>query len=204
MNKLLGVAAALCSLTLSPTVEAQDATSDGPGIPAPKDPDRHVAFDEWHGDWHVAGDPELGACMLLGSTSTYNGTTMTVAAVAAQDVYQFALRNPAWNSLADGAMRLKATFHDSSGKITDLWDLDTVTASSDNGGPRINWAIDRARNDAASFVGEMAGASELWFFNGTVPVAKFKLSGSAKALAALDRCRAQIRIDPSFDPFASD
>jgi hypothetical protein len=159
-----------------------------------------VSFDVEIGEWRVVGDPRVGSCLVLRPIT--NGTQFSIGAMQSEQDIRFALSNPAWASLGDGPLRLNATFHNASGDVTDLWKLDAISTSVDNGGPRINFQILRAKNDGASFVRQLQKANSVRFWRGTVPVAAIDLTGSAQMFDTLMRCRAYLRSDENFDPFA--
>lgn len=160
-----------------------------------------LAFRETSGPWVVAGDPGLAACLALGANNG-SGTDLKIVRYAADENYLFVLSNPAWKSLEVDDLRIKAVFLDSAGQPTDLWDLSATGDRNSDGLPMVKWSINRAQNDGESFVRQFSRASEIYFARGEVPIALFDLTGSAGAIAALDRCTTQNRLDRNYDPFA--
>lgn len=164
------------------------------------DDKRPAAFQEQVGPWLVMGDPKAGACLML--LASEGNTSLGVAAVPSRSDLVFSISNDAWKSLGDEkSSKLNAEFY-SSGEITDLWNLSVTSYNNEERGPVINWTIDRAANDGASFVQQFSTASEIRLLRDKVPVAKFNLGGSAKAVGRLMACREVLRNHPDFDPFA--
>ena len=175
---------------------AVQATAN-PSAPARDVP---VAYNRQVGQWHVVGDRALGACIL--SLEAPGRTQLRVAATGQQAELVFSLKNNAWKSLPDDKEgRLWAHF--STGRtLTDSWNLSVVSYNSDERGPVLNFTIDRAKNDGASFIEQFSAADSVSFFREKVPVATFDLQGSSQGIGLLVGCRAYLRADPSFDPFA--
>lgn len=182
-----GIALAVASVLSATSVGASDA--------------RLLTFNEVVGDWRVVGDPEVAACVAW-HEGLDRGTRLTIAAKGSESTYRFVLRNPAWKSLSQGGLRVRATFLDRSGEITNMWNLSAEATSEASGGPQIHFDILRAKNDSADFIDQFKRATSLWFWRDEVPIADFKLVGSAAMMNTLARCRAHLRIDETFDPFA--
>lgn len=153
------------------------------------------------GQWMIAGDGDVGACLMTGPPAS--GTSMTIASLPHRETIMVALANPAWKSLPDDDdASIDATFSGAKG-ITDSWRLKTRFTSADKGGPRINFEIERAANDGASFIDQMKRSTRLTFWRkGTVALASYPLVGSAAAIDTLFACRTHLRTAPDFDPFA--
>jgi hypothetical protein len=171
---------------------------------AEPDPTRAVQINQLIGSWRIVGDTELGAC--LAQRERLRGTELSIAVTPSDDHYQFVLRNDAWVSLTDSEnFRITATFVGVNGKITDLWSLDSTSTSVEKGGPRINFSILTAKNDSANFVDQFGRANRIvfWREGAAVPVATIDLSSSGRVIAALNACRATLRLEKNYDPFAN-
>ena len=173
-------------------------------------PPAFAQSDEWtppthhlFGLWNFTKYLDLGRCVIERQLSKYNDTKLTVRAEAAKSVYDFELRNFSWHSLKDGPLLLTAAFTNSTGEISNVWELSTTAVAKESGGPRIRWSIDRAENDDASFIEQLRHSHQLWFFKDAVPISKYDLSHSDEAVEAVERCRAELRAANDFDPFAS-
>lgn len=162
--------------------------------------DRSPAFNETHGRWRIAGDRELGAC--LATLNTMGPTELTVVTRPNEADLLFALNNPAWKSLKDADQSRLWAHMLTRGQITDSWNLAVSSYNGNGRGPLINFKIDRAKNDGASFVRQFAGAETISFMRDKVPVASFSLAGSKQAIDRLLACRSYLRADAGFDPFA--
>lgn len=160
-----------------------------------------ASFQREVGQWTIAGDREVGACLMY-SKST-NATKMTIASLPHQETIRIALTNPAWKSLTDDdAATIDATFSDAKG-ISDSWKLASTFTSAAKGGPRINFEIEKAANNGASFIDQMRSSMRLTFWRkGTVSLASYSLADSGAAISALMSCRTHLRTAPDFDPFA--
>lgn len=163
--------------------------------------EKPVDFQRTIGEWRILGDRTLHSCILVGPNS-YNHTDFNVAIVGNGAVFDFVLRNNSWKALTDDAISIEALFKNGSGKLEDYWKLSAVGTSEAKGGPRINWTMTNEAEDGRTFMANLAKASEIWFFNGNAPITKFKLTGSAVAVEALDDCRRMLQISPDYDPFA--
>ncbi len=170
--------------------------------PALAEDEGEPSFVEHVGDWVVAGDERMSACVAWRLTND-RATKLTLASAASRSTVRIALANPAWRSLPDSDnLRITATFVNAQSKITDMWDLSTTSSSTANDGPRILFDIDRASNDRSSFIDQFKKAHAVWFWKGEVPIAKFDLQRSSAMIDSLFLCRAKMRIDDDFDPFA--
>lgn len=160
-----------------------------------------ASFQRVVGQWTIAGDRNVGACLMYSNSA--DATRMTIASLPHQETIRVALANPAWKSLADDEdATIDATFSGAKG-ITDSWRLAATFTSAAKGGPRINFEIEKAANDDASFIDQMRTSTRLTFWRkGTVSLASYSLAGSAAAISALMSCRAHLRTAPDFDPFA--
>jgi hypothetical protein len=150
----------------------------------------------------IMGDHELGTC--FATLRAPGGTSLAINAHPTKDEFDFVLKNEAWKSLIDNAdIRLEALFLNSANKVTDLWNLDSVSHSEASNGPSIGFSILRAKNDRADFVQGLQAASSIAFFKeGTsVIVARFDLPQSSAAIDTLKGCRTRLQISDTFDPF---
>lgn len=161
--------------------------------------DGPAAFNKTVGQWQIAGDRDVKLCVM---TAVQQGaTSLTVLSFPQAASLTFSLKNDAWRSLADDEKgRLSAHFI-AGGEVTDVWDLAIVSYNNKERGPIINFTIDRAKNDGASFIQQFSGAQSISFHRDKVPVARFELKQSAKAIATLLSCREYLRASPDFDPF---
>jgi hypothetical protein len=162
---------------------------------------RSVDFDRTVGNWRIVGDRQLGTCLTTPLSSS-NGASLSIASPANDAALTFSLQSEAWMSLKnEESSRLWAHFL-TRGKITDSWNLDVVSRNDGKIKPTILFTIERAKNDGASFIDQFSAADQIAFFRDKVPVAIFDLKGSSAAVNQLLACRAILRADPSFDPFA--
>lgn len=160
-----------------------------------------ASFERNVGQWTIAGDREVGACLMYANGA--NATKLTISSLPHRETIRVALTNPAWKSMIDDDdATIDATFSDAKG-ITDSWKLASTFTSATKGGPRVNFEIERSVNDGVSFIDQMRTSRRLTFWRqGTVSLASYSLKDSAAAISALLQCRAHLRTDPDFDPFA--
>jgi hypothetical protein len=162
--------------------------------------DQPAAFNRTIGAWQIAGDVSVGACIMV--LERVGPTSLSVASVPGASDLVFSLSNNAWRSLKDDAPGKLVAQLFSRGELSDMWTLSIVSYNSASRGPVINFTIERAVNDGASFIDQFSESDAISFYRDKVPVAHFDLSGSAAGIKELLACRSYLRADPNFDPFA--
>lgn len=157
-------------------------------------------FQERISGWLVLGDFEVGACIAVMETT--GPTSLSIASVPNRSELIFSVQNSSWASITnDSEIRINAIFRIGS-EAVDGWSLDAVGMNAEGSKPGFRIEIENAKNDSANFADQFARSDTLELFNGKIPAGKFSLKKSKEAISLLYQCRAQLRTNTNFDPFA--
>lgn len=162
--------------------------------------DRPADYSKRIPGWTIAGDFDAGGCIAIMETDL--PTSLSIASLPNRSKLIFSVQNPQWSSIADDeSMRINAIFR-IKGRAVDGWSLAAVGMNATGAKPGFKFEIENAKNDSASFPDQFSRSDSLELFNDKIPVGKFNLVGSSQAIGLLFQCRAKLRGNPNFDPFA--